>query len=132
MKAKFLAFCDYASISKENKLSVMGIFDQVLVAKFPGGLSRAFFVATVEGEQNKKFNLSLHGKLGEKTIFPQIKIEGLTSENGKHNILLDLNGMMFPEEGVFEFYLTEGNKTIGSTELNVSSGKSYEITKLPN
>jgi len=128
---KLITFCDHALIDNNNKLSVIGIFDQVNVNKFPGGLPRAFFVATIKTEPNKKYTFSVKGDLKNETVFPAINMEGRVGDSGYHNIILDLKGIAFPKPGVYQFFLSQDEEKIGSVELKVGEGKHYE-QKLPN
>lgn len=132
-RVKFIAFCDYASVSQEGKLSVNGIFDQVRVAQFPGGVARAFFVAMLTTEPNIKTVFSIKGILGDKTVFPPIELETQVGDTGGQNIFFDLAGITFPEKGVYKFILFQDGKEIGLTELTVGGAKNYDQSvKLPN
>ncbi len=130
---KYMTFCDHAFLSQNNKLNIIGIFDQVNVAQFPGGLPRAFVVAILNTEPNKNRRFSIKGKLGDKTVFPAINMEGAVGESGVHNIIVDLAGIGFPQQGDYEFVLSEDDEEVGSMKLKVSLVQQYEKhNKLPN
>ncbi len=59
LKTEIIALCDYANVSREGKLNINGIFDELRVQKFPGGIARAFFVATVSGTPSPPYKLTL-------------------------------------------------------------------------
>lgn len=136
LKTEIIALCDYASVSKEGKLSINGIFDEMRVSKFPGGISRAFFVATVSGTPANSYKLTLKiepskGFAGEKNSFD---IDAITAQNGKNNLIVELVGLAFKEEGDYRFVLTEGKNEVGSVSLKVFDQKKYSLNeiKLPN
>jgi len=136
LKTEIIALCDYASISREGKLSINGIFDELRVQQFPGGLARAFFVATISGTPNTSYKLNLKiepakGFAGEQNTF---NLDTTTGPNGKNNMLVELFGLAFKEEGDFRFILSEEKKEIGSVLLKVLDQKKYNLNdiKLPN
>lgn len=134
LQTKLIAFCDYASISRENKLSVMGIFDEVRVSQLPGGIARAFFVAVVFGEPDASYQLTVTGSVGKKVIFPPIQMSIQVSANGQANILLDLVNIGFPEEGKYDFVIQHNKEKVGSisiTVIHVKENKEVKYT-LPN
>lgn len=133
LHTQLIAFCDYATISQDNKLSVMGIFDQVRVTQLPGGIARAFFVAIVVGEQDSSYKLTVSGEQGSKTVFPPIQIDMHTGSNGQHNMLIDLVNIGFPEEGKYDFFIRHNKEVVGSTSLQVIHVKQYgKQQKQPN
>ena len=132
-----IALCDYASISREGKLNINGIFDELRIQKFPGGIARAFFVATVNGTTNTqyKLNLKVEEKRGSKAPFNDLKIESITAPNGKNNIVIELLNFVFEQEGDYKFKIYDGNNEVGSTLLKVYhyTGKFVNADeKLPN
>lgn len=136
LKTEIIALCDYASISREGKLSINGIFDELRVQKFPGGLARAFFVATINGTPNTSHKLNLkiepaEGFAGEQNTF---NLETPTGPNGRANMIVELAGLGFKEEGDYEFVLSEGNIRVGAVALKVFDQKKYNTNdiKLPN
>ncbi len=138
LHTEIIALCDYASISREGKLSINGIFDEIRVQKFPGGLARAFLVATISGTPDTayKLNLKIETK-NNKNVNPSLGntiLETVTGPNGRNNLVIELNGLPFEEEGDYVFKLYEGNHEVGSTLLKVFQQGTYSINdiKLPN
>ena len=112
LKTEIIALCDYASISQEGKLSINGIFDELRVQQFPGGLARAFFVATISGTPSTSHKLTLkiepsEGFAGEKNSFD---LDAMTGPNGRANMVVELAGLRFKTEGDFRFILSEEKK----------------------
>ena len=104
LHTEIIALCDYAIISQDGKLSINGIFDELRVQKFPGGIARAFFVATIAGTPNTtyKLNLKLENK-NSGTTLSNTNIETITAPNGKNNLVIELLGLAFKEEGDYQF-----------------------------
>jgi len=130
IKVEIIALCDYATISKENKLSINGIFDEVRVTQIPGGISKAFFVATIKGEPQTDYSLRLKAQNENyKTeILKPLEIKIKTSYSGKSNILVELVNVVFNKQGQHRFSILQGNETIGSLILEVfliKGDKSY-------
>lgn len=136
LRTQIIALCDYATLSRENKLSINGIFDEARVTKLPGGLARAFLVAALKGEPEKSYKLTikLETDNGSTKGFNNLDITTQTGNNGKNNLLIELVGLGFEKEGEYRFVIYHGDDEIGSTELKVVHIKQNQQTtyKLPN
>jgi hypothetical protein len=136
LKTEIIALCDYASVSREGKLSMNGIFDELRVQKFPGGMARAFLVATVSGAANTRYNVTLkvESKNGGKDPLKDLVLNATTSPNGKSNLIIELVNLAFEKEGDYYFKIYCENKEAGSTLLKVFEAGKYHLddVKLPN
>ncbi len=121
LATELIALCDYATISRENKLSINGIFDEIRVTQLPGGIARAFLVATIHGaaEKNYKISIKLENDSDGKNLLNPLHIDLQTSPNGKHNLLVELVNVRFEREGEYHFRIYYGDDEIGSTLLKV-------------
>lgn len=134
LHTEIITLCDYALISREGKLSINGIFDELRVQKFPGGISRAFFVATLRGKADTTYNLKISTETGKK-VLNSINLDIRTSLNGKNNIILELVNLGFEKEGEYKFTIYNNDEEVGSTQLKVMSveQQGQEVKyKLPN
>lgn len=136
LKTEIIALCDYANVSQEGKLSINGIFDELRVQKFPGGIPRAFFIATVSGTPSTSYKLTLKiepskGLVNQPSEFT---LDAFTAPNGKNNLIVELINLGFKEKGDYRFILYEGKQEVGSTLLKVFDQKKYSLNdiKLPN
>ena len=130
---EIIALCDYATISREGKLSINGIFDEIRIKEFPGGIARAFLVATVHGKPSTTYKLKIaimHKDKAEGSL----DLEVQTSPNGKSNIITEFVNLAFKKEGDYSFVITDGDTMVGQTNLKVlQANQSNEVTyKLPN
>ena len=137
LKTEIIALCDYASVSREGKLSINGIFDELRIQKFPGGIARAFLVATINGAPNVQYslNLKVESENGGKSPLKDLTLNAITSSNGKNNLIIELINLGFEKEGDYRFKIYNKGQEVGSTLLKVfhQQGK-YNINdiKLPN
>ncbi|MEK7502289.1 MAG: hypothetical protein AAB609_02080 [Patescibacteria group bacterium] len=136
LKTEIIALCDYASVSREGKLSINGIFDELRVAQFPGGIARAFLVATINGTPSTqyKLNLKVESKGGGKSPVDSLALDTITAPNGKNNLVIELVNLGFEKEGDYLFKIYNREEEVGSTLLKVFDQKKYSLSdiKLPN
>ena len=136
LHTEIITLCDYALISREGKLSINGIFDELRVQQFPGGIARAFFVATLRGKPDTAYKLKISTELGKKVI-NTLNLDVRTSLNGKNNIILELVNLGFEKAGDYKFTIYNGSDEVGSTQLKVmgveqpAAGQEVKY-KLPN
>ncbi len=118
LTTQIIALCEYASLSRENKLSINGIFDEIRVSQFPGGVPRAFLVATLSGSPDKSYNLTIKLEHDNKIINAS-DITTVTSGNGRNNLLIEFVNLGFESEGDYKFVINDGKVEVGSTEIKV-------------
>lgn len=131
LKVNLITLSDYASISREGKLSINGIFDKLNVSKFPTSLVRAYFVATISGDSLTEYKLDLNFKKGSKNL-ATFNLNSMTGENGRNNMVVELVGLPIQEEGEYELTLTHNKKELGSTTLEAILKEGQVAEKLPN
>ncbi len=121
LHTELMVLCDYASVSREGKLSINGVFDEVWVQNFPGGVARAFLVATISGTPNTNYKLDLKVKnnVGAKSPINSLTLDTTTAVNGKNNLIVELINLGFEKTGEYEFELYNGSESVGSTTLKV-------------
>lgn len=137
LKTEIIALCDYASVSREGKLSINGIFDELRIHKFPGGITRAFLVATVNGTPNTKYslNLKVESENGAKSPLKDLSLNAITSPNGKNNLIIELINLGFEKEGDYLFKIYNEKEEVGATLLKVIHHQQENNTnrvRLPN
>jgi hypothetical protein len=126
MELKLFLAADYANITREGKLNVMGIFDNIYAPSFPvrhssmhlvikliaelgePGQPRDFSVKLLDEDANQVFDLS--GKLqipvGERGRVPEV------------NLVLALNDVIFPKPGPYAMVLFIDKDHKGELKLN--------------
>ncbi len=134
LHVQFMTFCDYAMTSQEGKLSIIGIFDEVRVQQFPGGIASAALVAMIHGKPDTSYKLTIKGDKGAKNIFQPVELAIKTGMSGASHITINLNNVGFPEAGEYRFVIQHEEKEIAHTILKVIQVKQQNELKykLPN
>lgn len=118
---KFLAFCDVANVSREGKLSIIGIFDRIFAAKVPSSFIRLFIVAIFEGKPGSeaKIKLEIADPTG-KPVLPPKDLAFRFGTNGKANLITDLVHLPLPVFGQYKISVSANGKKLGEENLWVS------------
>lgn len=134
IQTELIVLCDYASVSKEGKLSINGIFDEIRLTKLPGGIPRAFLVATIQGAPNTlyRFTIKLEHDGESKNLLNHLTLDTHTGPNGKNNLIVELVNLGFTKEGNYYLKIYHGDDEIGSILLKVIHVKPEPTYKLPN
>lgn len=115
MKLTYAHLCDYATVSREGKVSVMGIFSELRFPKYPHPLPSAFLVFELEasaGEVGRKVDVEITcmGQDGQ----PLFKMGGALvinlppgvapkpGEMHRSSQILGVNGLMIPSPGPYQ------------------------------
>lgn len=122
LAAEIFLLCDLASVSQENKLSIIGIFDRFNVADIPVNWPRMFLVATLSGEPQKEYTVKL--KLippgSVQSDFPDKQLQLAMGPNGRSNLITELVNFPLKAVGLYKFAIVEGEKKIGELEFTVN------------
>ncbi len=114
--------CDHASVSQEQKLSIVGIFDQFFVANLPSNWPRMYLVAVVRGEAGEEYPLTLKLTPPQKTEneFPPKEFKIKLGQNGKANVMTELVNFPLQVPGVHKVQLFTGKEKVGELEYRVN------------
>lgn len=140
LKTDIFALCDYATVSREQKLSVIGIFDQFFVANIPTNWPKMFLVAVLSGEPNHEYNITLKIIPPAKTeqSFPDKDLKVALGQNGRANLITELVNFPLPMVGTYKVEIMEGAEKVGSLEFKVNKttatygGADLKGNKIPN
>lgn len=121
LKTEIIALCDYAIVDQQGKVSIMGIFDEFRVEKFPTGFIDKFLVATIHGDPSTSYKLTIEMEKdnNKHNLLNPTIVDTKTSSNGKNNLIIRLTNVGFEKEGDYFFKIYNGNELIGSTHLKV-------------
>jgi hypothetical protein len=117
-----LLLCDHALTGQDGKISAIGIFGQINVARLPAVHPRLFIVAVLDAEPGTHdLTLQVVSPRGEPLLQrqPQLHME-VPEGTATANIVADLNGLEVRELGRHEVELREGDRLLGSTSLSVN------------
>lgn len=114
--------CDQAIVSQEQKLSIIGIFDQFFVTDLPSSWPRMFLVAVARGEAGQEYQLTLKLTPPEKTdnSFPDKDFTIKLGPNGKANVMTELVNFPLQVVGVHKIQLLVEKDVIAQLEYRVN------------
>jgi len=119
---ELFTLCDYATVSQDQKLSVIGIFDQFFVANLPTNWSRMFLVGVLKGQPGKKLSLTL--KLvpagTPNPDFPEKNVEVTLGDNGRANLITELVNFPLQAPGVHKFEILSQGNLVGACKFDVT------------
>ncbi len=115
LKTDIFTLCDYATVSREQKLSVIGIFDQFFIADVPTTWPKMFLVAVLSGQANQEYDITLKiippAKTGQN--FPDKELKVTLGNNGRANLITELVNFPLPLVGTYKIEILEGNPPAG-------------------
>lgn len=122
LTTEIFVLCDYASVSQEQKLSIIGIFDQFFVKNLPTAWPKMYLVAVVKGEPGQEYPLTLKLIPPEKVEkeFPDKEFKIKLGQNGKANVMTELINFPLQVAGIHKVQLTSGKDSVGEIEFKVN------------
>jgi hypothetical protein len=117
-----LLLCDYALTAKDGKISAVGVFSQINVARLPASHGRCFIVAILEASPGPhELSLQVIAPSGGPTLqqAPRLRIEVPPAATSA-NIVAELKGMRLEEIGRYRIELREGDRVLGSSPFTVN------------
>ncbi len=120
LSLEIIALSNYADFSKDGKLSIMGIFDEIYSEKFPSTFLRSFLAFTVKGtEPDSLMSLEVEILSPKQIAILKKHVNFKVGPNGKGNFVIQIINLELPEEGRYKILVKNGKDILGSTELNV-------------
>jgi hypothetical protein len=122
LSLRTLLLCDHALTGQDGKISAIGIFGQINVARLPAVHPRLFIVAILDAEAGQHdLTLQVIAPRGNRLLEnpPQLHMD-VPAGTSIANIVADLNGLELRELGRHEVELREGSRLLGSTPLQVN------------
>jgi hypothetical protein len=117
-----LLLCDYAMTAQDGKISAIGVFSQINVARLPAAHGRCFIVAILEASPGPhELSLQVLSPSGKPSLqqAPRLRIE-VPPNATTANIVADLKGMRIEEIGRHRIELRSGERILGSAPFNVN------------
>src|SRR5262245_42159820 len=117
-----LLLCDYALTAQDGKISAVGVFSQINVARLPATHGRCFIVAILEAAPGPhELTLQVISPTGKATLqqAPRLRIE-VPATATSANIVADLKGMRLEEIGRHRIEIREGDRMLGSSPFTVN------------
>ena len=117
-----LLLCDYALTAQDGKISAIGVFSQINVARLPATHGRCFIVAILEASPGPhELTFQVVSPTGKATLqnAPRLRIEVPPSATSA-NIVADLKGMRIEEIGRHRIEVRAGDQILGTSPFTVN------------
>jgi uncharacterized protein DUF6941 len=128
MNLTLALLADYANISREGKLNIMGIFEQIHAVHFPAMHAQMQLVVRLEASPFESGPHPVRVAFIDEDARELFQIPGTlvvpesrAGENITTNQIFVLNGVMLPKAGVYEFVIVVGDEEVGRVPLRVLS-----------
>jgi hypothetical protein len=128
MKQLLFLAADYANITGDGKLNVMGIFNDIYSFNFPARHSSMHLVARLGAElgeygQTRNFTVKLLDEDGNQIMDISGQFQTPKGEHGRKpevNIILELKDVVFPKPGTYQFVILVDKDHKGELSLYVN------------
>ena len=128
MKQLLFLAADYANITGDGKLNVMGIFNDINSFNFPARHSSMHLVARLGAElgeygQTRNFTVKLLDEDGSQVMDVSGQFQTPKGERGRKpevNIILELKDVVFPKPGMYQFVILVDKDHKGELSLYVN------------
>jgi hypothetical protein len=128
MKLNLFLAADYANITREGKLNVMGIFNDIYAQSFPARHSSMHLVVKLGAElgeygQKRDFTIKLLDADANQIFDLSGQFQIPTGTQGRKpevNLILELKDLVFPKEGIYQFVLLVDKDHKGELSLYVN------------
>jgi hypothetical protein len=117
-----LLLCDYALTAQDGKISAVGVFSQINVARLPAAHGRCFIVAILEASPGAhELTLQVVAPSGKPSLqqAPKLRIQVPPSATSA-NIVAELKGMRIEEIGRHRIEIRAGDRVLGSSPFTVN------------
>ena len=117
-----LLLCDYALTAQDGKISAIGVFSQINVARLPATHGRCFIVAILEAAPGPhELTFQMVSPTGKPTLQqePRLRIE-VPPTATTANIVAQLKGLRIAEIGRHRIEVRAGDQVLGSSPFLVN------------
>ena len=111
-----LMLCDYAITAQDGKISAVGVFSQINIARLPATHGRCFIVAILEASAGPhELTIQVVSPTGKPTLqqAPRLRIE-VPATATSANIVAELKGMRIEEIGRHRIEVRAGDQILGT------------------
>ena len=122
LQTEIFVLCDHATVSQEQKLSIIGIFDQFFVANLPTNWPTMYLVAVVKGDAQNEYVLKLKLIPPQKVepAFPDKEFKITLGQNGKANVMTELVNFPLAVVGAHKIQILNDQDLVGELEFKVN------------
>jgi hypothetical protein len=128
MKLLYALLCDYAFLSVDRKVNIIGVFETINAQKFPITHPKFVIVGSIAPTKKKfKMKLNIVGGSSEAPILGDIQEREVDlPEDGKKqnfNFIVEVINANFAKPGVYKVEISIDGETIGSIPFRVVENK---------
>jgi hypothetical protein len=128
MKLLTFLLADYANITADGKVNIMGVFNIIYATTFPARHPMMYLVARLvpelgELDQEKTLHIELTNNEGVALLTFDGPIAIKRNEAGvrpESNVILRLDDVVFPSEGEYSFHATMAGDDLGNNTLSLT------------
>jgi hypothetical protein len=128
MKLPILLLADYANITSDGKLNVMGVFTDINATSYPARHPTMFLVLKFapelgELDQTKTLTVKLQDSDSQPVLSLPLPFVIKQNELGKRpdsHYIIQLNDTVFPKEGGYEFVVLLDDERMGEIAVNAN------------
>ena len=117
-----LLLCDHAITAQDGKVSAIGLFSQINVARLPATYGRLFIVAVLEADAGEhQVTMQVVSPKGDALLArpPQMRLK-VPPNATTANIVAELKGLQLKELGRHRIELRAGDRVLGTTPFAVN------------
>jgi len=113
----FIILCDKASLSRDGKIDILGVFDNINAPSFPVRHKEMFVLVEAlldKGEHEEVLKIDCNGREKE-IVGSRVKKE----EKGKHLFMHQITEMVFPEPGDYLIKIYINDILVGTRKFSL-------------
>jgi hypothetical protein len=117
-----LLLCDYALTAQDGKISAVGVFSQINVARLPATHGRCFIVAILDASPGPhELTIQVVAPSGRPSLqqAPRLQIQVPPAATSA-NIVAELKGMRLEEIGRYRIEVRAGDRVLGTSPFAVN------------
>ena len=121
LSCNLLLTCDQTILSKDNKISLIGIFDQIFVPSIPTNHPKLSLVGIVIGDAyaDHTLTVAITDPTGKK-LFPDQNISINLGVTGRSNLVADFINLPITSAGLITFTLLSAKTELSKTILTIT------------
>lgn len=120
MQLKFLTLCDLASITREGKLNILGIFQQIFVREFPTRYLKFTIVGIITGTPSQTVSITLKVLDSDnQSAMPDQTVNLQIGNGGRAQMLFDVINLPLNAAGEYTIELHSDDKLLGTSNFEV-------------
>ena len=127
MRVAYSVVCESARMRADGRVDIEGIFNELQAPGFPAEQDHLVLVATVEWdsreEGNIEFEVELRGPGDVGLLKARAETEVVPAADSpvipQTRLILPLDEVVFPQNGLFRFYLVRGDDSVALAEFHV-------------